>query len=301
MVPISVIVPSYRSSATLARTVDSLFRQTKQELLKEVIVVDSSDDEPTRRVLDGTRRAGLRVVRLTERAIPAVARNRGVREASGKVLAFIDSDAYADTRWLEEIAAAYERGSRAGGGAILLPPEQLDRPLALAQYYLQFSEFMEARASRVSRFTPSCNLFCERELFLRAGGFPEIRAAEDVLFGDRITSLGEAFHFEPSARVYHIFADTWKRCRTNQTLLGEYTLTARRNESRSWAWQGAAPFFLAPVFAVGKACKVVRRVLTAEDPLMRGAFAGQIPHFLYGLFFLSWGFGAASLKKKPTP
>ena len=79
---VSVIIPSYRSSATVGRTLNSLFGQTRPEILKEILVVDSSEDEASRRFLDEARREGLRILRLPEKTIPALARNFGPEAVS---------------------------------------------------------------------------------------------------------------------------------------------------------------------------------------------------------------------------
>ena len=293
---VSVIVPSYNSFSTVSYTLASLFEQQPASLLKEVLVVDSSDDGATGPFLETVKHEKLRVVRLPEKTMPALARNLGAQQASGEVLAFIDSDAYAELDWLEKIVSAYQRGCRVGGGAILLPPEQRARPLALAQYFLQFSEFMGHAHGRV-RFVPSCNVFCEKKLFDEVGGFPEVRAAEDVLFGARVESLA-AFHFDPAIRVRHIFSETWKRYRTNQTLLGEYALAHRRLNPKSWLHRGPAPLLLLPVFAPVKLFRIASRVCRSGDKELRRAFFRHLPLLLIGLFFLTCGFAKACFKWK---
>jgi glycosyltransferase involved in cell wall biosynthesis len=295
---VSVIVPSYNSFATIRRTLSSIFEQKPVLLLKEILVVDSSDDGKTPQILDTLSHEKLRVIHLPVKTSPAAARNLGAQAASGEILAFIDSDAYADRDWLERIVSFYESGCRVGGGVILLPPEQHGHALALVQYFLQFSEFMGG-VKRPVRFTPSCNLFCEKKLFNETGGFPGIRAAEDVLFGLRVSERA-TFYFDPAIRVFHIFSETWKRYRTNQILLGEYTLVYRRLHGRKWIYRWFPAVLLVPIYMGVKFYRVTQRVVASGDAILRRAFFGHLPLFLVGLCFLAFGFGKACFKKTPV-
>jgi glycosyltransferase involved in cell wall biosynthesis len=85
---ISCIIPLYNAEKYLAETLDSVIAQDWP--LHEIIVVDDGSTDDSRRVLD--RYADF--VRLIEQphAGVAAARNRGLREATGDVIAFQDSD-----------------------------------------------------------------------------------------------------------------------------------------------------------------------------------------------------------------
>ena len=207
---------------------------------------------------------------------------------------FLDADAYPAPDWLENIVRAYEKGHMAGGGSIELPDSQENVLLARAQYYLQFNEFMPFGAERIKRFVPSCNMFCDRELFRKTGGFPAIRASEDVLFGlavSRITSLW----FVPEARVYHIFSEDRQRFRNNQKLLGKYVCIYRKETSDSIIYKGLVPAVLLPVFLCVKLARIVSRVVKARR--FSGLFTA-LPAFLEGLAFWSAGFLRGCLEKE---
>jgi glycosyltransferase involved in cell wall biosynthesis len=85
---ISCIIPLYNAEKYLAETLDSVIAQDWP--LHEIIVVDDGSTDDSRRVLD--RYADF--VRLIEQphAGVAAARNRGLRVATGDVIAFQDSD-----------------------------------------------------------------------------------------------------------------------------------------------------------------------------------------------------------------
>lgn len=96
MPQISVIVPAYNCESFLEKAIDSVLRQKDADL--EVIIVDdgSTDNTPTvcRKLCEKDGR--IRVV-TQENAGVSEARNRGISEACGKYIAFVDAD-----DWLED-------------------------------------------------------------------------------------------------------------------------------------------------------------------------------------------------------
>ena len=98
----TVVIPCYRSGATLERAVDSARRQTVPP--SEILVIDDgSDDEPTSVALTRIAAvgAGVRVLRLSSNMGPSAARNRGWEEASQPYVAFLDADEAWHPRKLE--------------------------------------------------------------------------------------------------------------------------------------------------------------------------------------------------------
>ena len=85
---ISCIVPVYNGARFLAQAIDSILAQTRVDL--EIIVVE---DGSTDRTPDVAKGYGDRVKYVRqENAGPAAARNRGVAEARGEFIAFLDAD-----------------------------------------------------------------------------------------------------------------------------------------------------------------------------------------------------------------
>lgn len=291
---VSVVIPSYNSRKTLEPALERLAALTHPDLI-EVIVVDSSDDG-TGSWLEGLRMPGLRVIRLPHKTIPAVGRNIGASQAKGDVLAFIDADAYPDEAWIPAIVRAVSEGCRVGGGSVLVPPFQKDRPIAWAQYFLQFSDFMPRGRRRRVSFTPSCNLFCERKLFAQTGGFPEVRAAEDVLFGLEVSRLAP-FWFEPAAKVYHIFREDKPSYLSNQRMLGEYILRYRRRRSMGYGRVGAK-LILVPGLAF-KFMRIGVRVAQAGRASWAAAWARSTPLLIEGIRSWTAGYWTASNAAEP--
>lgn len=89
---VSVIMPAYRATATLAESVASVQAQTWQDW--ELIVVDDASPDTTGAVAAALALADprIRVVRMAENGGAGRARNHGIGLARGRHIAFLDAD-----------------------------------------------------------------------------------------------------------------------------------------------------------------------------------------------------------------
>jgi teichuronic acid biosynthesis glycosyltransferase TuaG len=92
----SVVVPAYNAEKTIEACLASVVAQTLAPL--EVLVVDDHSQDCTAAAVQRCRAqfaaAGIRLdyLRLAQNAGPSVARNKGIREAKGSYIAFLDAD-----------------------------------------------------------------------------------------------------------------------------------------------------------------------------------------------------------------
>jgi glycosyltransferase involved in cell wall biosynthesis len=85
---VSCIVPVFNGERFLGEAIESILKQTYQPL--EAIIVDDGSTDRTPAIAQGYG-APVRYVRQ-ENAGPAAARNRGVAEARGELITFLDAD-----------------------------------------------------------------------------------------------------------------------------------------------------------------------------------------------------------------
>jgi glycosyltransferase involved in cell wall biosynthesis len=110
---VSVVIPTYNRAATVSRAIESVLAQTVTDL--EVIVVDDGSSDDTGKALGEMFGDRIRYYAQTNQGA-SVARNRGVEEARGEWIAFLDSDDLWERNKLEwQFKALEQFGPRCGG------------------------------------------------------------------------------------------------------------------------------------------------------------------------------------------
>lgn len=87
---VSVIMPSYNTAKFIKETVESVLSQTYQNF--EIIIVDDCSTDNTDEVVAGIEDERIKYIKNEKNSGAAISRNRALREAKGKWIAFLDSD-----------------------------------------------------------------------------------------------------------------------------------------------------------------------------------------------------------------
>ena len=193
---ISVVVPTHNRAGLIRATLDSILAQETPP--EELIVVDDGSTDDTQAVLH-TYQSRIRTIRV-ENGGAALARNTGLRAASGRLVAFCDSDdlwcpgfltamaslwdrvpdlttaygnfrAFRDDVWargsvFERAPPGFWEGLRIVGPGLGI----FDQPIV--------GRLIGAGLSVYQPFYPSA-MVVERTAFLNAGGWEELEPAED--------------------------------------------------------------------------------------------------------------------------
>ena len=107
---VSVIVPVYKAEKYLRKCVDSILAQTFRDF--EVLLVDDGSPDKSGEICDEYARKDPRVrVFHKENGGVSSARNKGIDEARGGWLVFIDSDDWITVDYLEGLAAHAKEGA----------------------------------------------------------------------------------------------------------------------------------------------------------------------------------------------
>lgn len=218
---ISVVIPSYNSENTIHRCLDSLKRQSFRGDY-EIVLVDSSEDQTP--VIVRSKYPEIKFIHFSQKTDPGTARNKGVTEAKGNIIAFIDSDCIADPEWLIKISAAHERDEVSViGGAVRNGNAEGDL-VGLAGYIAEFREFTPGQPRRAVLHAPTCNISYKKRIFEKYGGFQkEYYPQEDLIFNYRLNSEGEKIIFDPAIQVYHHHRTKLGDFLTHQQRIGKIT------------------------------------------------------------------------------
>ena len=192
---VSVVMPAYNAAATIGAAVSSVLRQTYREL--ELVVVDDGSTDATGAIA-AAHEGAVRVVRQENKGV-AAARNRGIDEAAGELIAFCDADDILFDEHVSELVATYDShsGKRiATANSYWLFPAGIDS--SKVRYRGRFPERARQRLAILEQnFVSTMSLF-PRSLAAEVGPFDEARQrAEDWDFWLRAVFAGYEVVLQP--------------------------------------------------------------------------------------------------------
>ncbi|MBV9925962.1 MAG: glycosyltransferase [Acidobacteria bacterium] len=243
---ISLVVPVRDEELSLARLVSSVRAQTRQP--DEVILVDGGSNDRTvalaRELFAGDER--FRVVEAGP-ASPGRGRNVGAGEARYPWVAFTDAGIGLEAEWLERLAEKVSEEPETDvvyGNFEPLTRTFFERCAAVA-----YVPPKVVRDGETLRGPSIASTLIRREVWRRAGGFPDLRAAEDLIFMERVAALGARTRWAPGATVW------WQLQPTLALTFRKFALYSKHNvwagRQRFWHYGVARQYALAaPFFAL---------------------------------------------------
>lgn len=199
---VSVVIPAYNSSATLARALDSAISQTVPPF--ETIVVDDCSADDTVAIAQRYADRGVRVLPLATRSGAAGARNEGIKAARGELIAFLDSD----DQWLPtklekqlRVMNSDENLSLVSCAATLFAPDGRN----LGDLYGGHAPTVGPdawKALLVTNFIATPSVLARRDKLMALGGFDRsLKIGEDQDMWIRLALVGN-IGFEPENLVH---------------------------------------------------------------------------------------------------
>jgi glycosyltransferase involved in cell wall biosynthesis len=108
---VTIVMPTKDRANVLAKAIGGILSQTYQNV--EVVVVDDGSTDHTESVVRALSDARVRYVRQSHKG-RAAARNRGIREASGGLVGFLDDDDEVTPDWISSLAAPFYEDPECG-------------------------------------------------------------------------------------------------------------------------------------------------------------------------------------------
>ncbi len=110
---VSVIVPTYNRANTIIRAIESVLKQTYENI--EIIIVDDASGDNTAEMVKSVVDSRIKIIRHETNKGGGAARNTGINEARGKYVSFLDSDDIWIPEKIEKQVDQFERAdSRVG-------------------------------------------------------------------------------------------------------------------------------------------------------------------------------------------
>ncbi len=195
---VSVVVCTFNGGHTLDQCLGSLLMLDYPDY--EVIVVDDGSTDLTRSLI--ARYPRVRAVHQENLGL-STARNVGVQSATGSIIAYTDSDCFADPDWLTLLVNQLERTGAAGvGGPNLAPPTDWVGACVAASPGQPSHVLLD---DQTAEHVPGCNMAFRREVLESINGFdPQFRrAGDDVDICWRLQHAGYWITFAPGATISH--------------------------------------------------------------------------------------------------
>lgn len=177
---VSVIMPTYNRSAYLRRSIPSFIQQTYQNC--ELIVVDDGSNDNTYGVLNEYMNGhdNIRFLRHSNRKL-SLSKNAGIKAATGKYIAFLDSDDEYKPDYLEKRVQFMETNPSIDliqGGAIVIGDEYVK------------DKFDLSKKIHLSACSIGATFFGKAEVFLSLAGFDKNTFySEDSTFWEKAEKI----------------------------------------------------------------------------------------------------------------
>jgi glucosyl-dolichyl phosphate glucuronosyltransferase len=219
----SVIVCTFNRCNALTTVLEDLAVQEMPASISwEVVVVDNNSTDKTREVIEAavSRWPGrFRYVFEPQQGLSG-ARNRGIREASGSVMAFTDDDVRVNPDWLCSLTSNLRSGHWDGSGGRIVPVWAKALPDWMSEedhrtmgVFVQFDAGTDP--GELNRPPYGANMAFRRSAFEKYGTFRtdlgrsgnNLLSSEDTDLGSRVLADGGRLYYEPQAVVFHPAAE----------------------------------------------------------------------------------------------
>ncbi len=208
---ISIVIPTYNRPEQLRQCLVACAALDYPSDRFEVIVVDDGGAVRLDEIVRGVSTTiAVRLLRQ-ENTGPAGARNRGVAEAKGDIVAFTDDDCVPGSGWLHTLASRMRASPDCAAGGRTINALSTNLCSTASQLLISYLNEYFNKVPDDATFFPSNNVAFPKQLFLSVGGFDVTyprAAAEDRELCDRWRHWGLRMLYAHEAVVHHAHALT---------------------------------------------------------------------------------------------
>jgi cellulose synthase/poly-beta-1,6-N-acetylglucosamine synthase-like glycosyltransferase len=193
----------YNSALTIEECIKSLLNIEYPKDKYEIIIVDNNSTDTTVEIV---KKYPVKLLHEGKQSSYA-ARNLGIKNAKGEIVAFTDADCIVNKDWLKQLVKNLEDETTAGvGGEIIAynPKTIVERYSVEGDILSQKSFFESEFVNLKMPFIATANSAYKKEILNEIGLFDDsFTSGGDVDLSWRITFKGYRIVYEPKAIVYH--------------------------------------------------------------------------------------------------
>lgn len=241
---VSLVIPIRNESDTIASLIESINQQSI--LPDEVILVDGGSNDGTVETVSKLTLQDKRFqVIEAGNAMPGRGRNIGAENARNEWIAFTDAGIKLENMWLEELVKAINKNPSLDviyGNYAPIRNTLFEKCAVFA--YVPAQEKIGIRGKSIA------SALLKKKVWQIVGGFPDTRAAEDLMFMDKIEAQNFAVGYAPQAMVYWHLRPNWISTFRKFVTYSKHNVWAERQ----WQWHyGVAKQYLIllPFFIFG--------------------------------------------------
>ncbi len=187
---ISIIMPVYNAEKYMNKSINSIIRQTLEDI--ELICINDCSTDKSLKKLQEYRKEDKRIKIINNKVNsgPGRSRNKGIKKALGKYICFLDSD-----DWLEKNACEilYTKAEKENADIVFIKPKFvftdkiiLDKRLLNEKDYFNKEKVLRSTLQRKIAWAPWSKLIKRKLLTENKIYFPDIYVAEDMDFSCKV-------------------------------------------------------------------------------------------------------------------
>lgn len=203
---VSVIVPFYNSGKYIERCVEALLDQTNTDERYEIILVNNNSPDFSADILRSYPR--IKLISEQQRGSYA-ARNSGLKQARGEIIAFTDSDCVPAANWLKEIESAMASPDVGIAiGSCRFPRESILLSM-LEDYENEKNKYVFTSGINKLYYGHTRNMAVRKRLFDELGPFLQRVRGSDTIFIQRCIDRysTDIVRYSPQMQVKHLEID----------------------------------------------------------------------------------------------
>jgi glycosyltransferase involved in cell wall biosynthesis len=208
---------TYNRAESLKKTLDSFVGMTVPNNISwELLIIDNNSSDHTKNLVKEFHDNAQLPIRyfLEERQGLSHARNRGIREASGEIIAFTDDDVIIDKLWLQNIGKDFKILAAACIGGKILPIWEHEPPAWLSKEFYSYLALLDLGEEYVRLTKPTlwgANFSVRSAMFKKYGLFntdvgrtpTKLYGLEETFFIETLIQNKETVMYSPYMLVHH--------------------------------------------------------------------------------------------------
>ncbi|OFX25523.1 MAG: hypothetical protein A2033_05000 [Bacteroidetes bacterium GWA2_31_9] len=220
---LSIVVCTYNREKYLEQSLNSLVNQSLDKKYYEIILVNNNSTDSTEAICNQFKNQNPELnftyfLELNQGL--SFARNKGIELSNGKIIVFLDDDAFASEKYLEEILIFFNENKNAAAfGGRIYPKFESQKPAWMSSFLMSLASVIdlgdEVKTFKYGQYPIGANMGIRKDIFEKYGVFDTklgrvgkgMQGGEEKDIFYRIISNNESIYYLPNAWVYHIVPD----------------------------------------------------------------------------------------------